>query len=81
MEAVTLVVIGGSPMQLAALEAGTIDATVLTYGGNDRSGLEGHDRLGRPRQARAGFPDRTIITRRSFLKRNGQCQTIYSGGQ
>ena len=27
-----LLVIGGSPMQLAALEAGAIDASVLSYG-------------------------------------------------
>jgi ABC-type nitrate/sulfonate/bicarbonate transport system substrate-binding protein len=31
-EAVNLLVVGGSPTQLAALESGTIDAAVLTYG-------------------------------------------------
>jgi TRAP-type uncharacterized transport system substrate-binding protein len=32
IEAMNLLVVGGSPIQLAGLESGTIDAAVLTYG-------------------------------------------------
>lgn len=69
MEAVTLVVVGGSPMQLAALEAGTIDATVLTYGVTTEAVRKGMTVLADLAKPVPEFPDRTIITRRSFLKR------------
>jgi NitT/TauT family transport system substrate-binding protein len=69
MESVALVVIGGSPMQLAALEAGTIDATVLTYGVTTealRKGMTVLADLGKPVPE---FPDRTIVMRRVFLQK------------
>lgn len=68
LEEVTLVVIGGSPLQLAALEAGTIDATVLTYGVTTEAVRKGMIVLADLAQPVPEFPDRTIITRRSFLK-------------
>jgi NitT/TauT family transport system substrate-binding protein len=69
MEAVTLVIAGGSPLQLAALEAGTIDATVLTYGVTNEAVRKGMTVLADLAKPVPEFPDRTIITRRSFLKR------------
>jgi NitT/TauT family transport system substrate-binding protein len=69
MEAVTLVVAGGSPLQLAALEAGTIDATVLTYGVTPEAVRKGMTILADLAKPVPEFPDRTIITRRSFLKK------------
>ena len=69
MEAVTLVVVGGSPMQLAALEAGTIDATVLTYGVSTEAVRKGMTVLADLAKPVPEFPDRTIMMRRSFLKR------------
>jgi NitT/TauT family transport system substrate-binding protein len=69
MEAVTLVVVGGSPMQLAALEAGTIDATVLTYGVTTEAVRKGMTVLADLAKPVPEFPDRTIITRRSFLRK------------
>jgi ABC-type nitrate/sulfonate/bicarbonate transport system substrate-binding protein len=69
MEAVTLIVAGGSPLQLAALEAGTIDATVLTYGVTPEAVRKGMIILADLAQPVPEFPDRTIITRRSFLKK------------
>jgi ABC-type nitrate/sulfonate/bicarbonate transport system substrate-binding protein len=69
LEAVTLVVVGGSPVQLAALEAGTIDATVLTYGVTAEALRKGMTILADLAKPVPEFPDRTIITRRSFLKK------------
>jgi ABC-type nitrate/sulfonate/bicarbonate transport system substrate-binding protein len=69
MEAVTLIVAGGSPLQLAALEAGTIDATVLTYGVTTEAVRKGMTVLADLAKPVPEFPDRTIITRRSFLKK------------
>ena len=69
MEAVTLIVAGGSPLQLAALEAGTIDATVLTYGVTPEAVRKGMTLLADLAKPIPEFPDRTIITRRSFLKK------------
>jgi ABC-type nitrate/sulfonate/bicarbonate transport system substrate-binding protein len=69
MEAVTLIVAGGSPLQLAALEAGTIDATVLTYGVTPEAVRKGMTILADLAKPVPEFPDRTIITRRSFLKK------------
>jgi ABC-type nitrate/sulfonate/bicarbonate transport system substrate-binding protein len=69
MEAVTLIVAGGSPLQLAALEAGTIDATVLTYGVTPEAVRKGMIILADLAKPVPEFPDRTIITRRSFLKK------------
>jgi ABC-type nitrate/sulfonate/bicarbonate transport system substrate-binding protein len=69
MEAVTLIVAGGSPLQLSALEAGTIDATVLTYGVTPEAVRKGMTILADLAKPVPEFPDRTIITRRSFLKK------------
>ena len=69
MEAVNLLVIGGSPMQLAALEAGTIDATVLTYGVTTEAVRKGMTVLADLAKPVPEFPDRTIMMRRSFLKK------------
>jgi NitT/TauT family transport system substrate-binding protein len=69
MEAVNLLVIGGSPMQLAALEAGTIDATVLTYGVSTEAVRKGMTILADLAKPVPEFPDRTIMMRRSFLKK------------
>ena len=69
MEAVKLLVIGGSPMQLAALEAGTIDATVLTYGVTIEAVRKGMTVLADLAKPVPEFPDRTIMMRRSFLKK------------
>jgi NitT/TauT family transport system substrate-binding protein len=68
MESVALVVIGGSPMQLAALEAGTIDATVLTYGVTTEALRKGMSVLADLAKPVPEFPDRTIMVHRSFLK-------------
>jgi NitT/TauT family transport system substrate-binding protein len=70
METVTLVVAGGSPLQLAALEAGKIDATVLTYGVTAEAVRKGMIVLADLAKPVPEFPDRTIITRRSFLKKD-----------
>jgi ABC-type nitrate/sulfonate/bicarbonate transport system substrate-binding protein len=69
MEAVNLLVIGGSPLQLAALEAGTIDATVLTYGVTTEAVRKGMTVLADLAKPVPEFPDRTIMMRRSFLKK------------
>jgi ABC-type nitrate/sulfonate/bicarbonate transport system substrate-binding protein len=69
MESVNLLVIGGSPLQLAALEAGTIDATVLTYGVTTEAVRKGMTVLADLAKPVPEFPDRTIMMRRSFLKK------------
>ena len=69
LESVNLLVIGGSPMQLAALEAGTIDATVLTYGFSMEAVRKGMTVLADLAKPVPEFPDRTIMMRRSFLKK------------
>jgi ABC-type nitrate/sulfonate/bicarbonate transport system substrate-binding protein len=66
-EAVQLLVVGGSPTQLAGLESGTIDAAVLTYGVTAEALRRGMTVLADLSKPVPEFPDRTIITRRSFL--------------
>ena len=66
-EAVNLLVVGGSPTQLAALESGTIDAAVLTYGVTKDALRKGMTVLADLSKPVPEFPDRTIIMRRSFL--------------
>jgi ABC-type nitrate/sulfonate/bicarbonate transport system substrate-binding protein len=68
-EAVHLLVIGGSPTQLAALEAGTIDACVLSYGVTPEAVRKGMTVLADLAKPVPEFPDRTIMMRRSFLKK------------
>jgi ABC-type nitrate/sulfonate/bicarbonate transport system substrate-binding protein len=67
LEAVNLLVVGGSPTQLAGLESGTIDAAVLTYGVTTEALRRGMTVLADLSKPVPEFPDRTIITRRSFL--------------
>ena len=67
IEAVNLLVVGGSPIQLAGLESGTIDAAVLTYGVTTEAVRRGMTVLADLSKPVPEFPDRTIITRRSFL--------------
>jgi ABC-type nitrate/sulfonate/bicarbonate transport system substrate-binding protein len=69
METVALVVVGGSPMQLDALEAGTIDATVLTYGVTAEAVRKGMTVLADLAKPVPEFPDRTIVMRRVFLQK------------
>jgi ABC-type nitrate/sulfonate/bicarbonate transport system substrate-binding protein len=59
--------VGGSPTQLAALESGTIDAAVLTYGVTKEALRKGMTVLADLSKPVPEFPDRTIIMRRSFL--------------
>ena len=66
-EAVNLMVVGGSPTQLAGLESGTIDAAVLTYGVTTEAVRKGLTVLADLSKPVPEFPDRTIIMRRSFL--------------
>ena len=68
-EAVNLLVIGGSPLQLAALEAGAIDACVLSYGVTPDAVRKGMTVLADLAKPVPEFPDRTIMMRRSFLKK------------
>jgi ABC-type nitrate/sulfonate/bicarbonate transport system substrate-binding protein len=67
IEAMNLLVVGGSPTQLAGLESGTIDAAVLTYGVTTEAVRKGMTVLADLSKPVPEFPDRTIITRRSFL--------------
>jgi NitT/TauT family transport system substrate-binding protein len=67
IEAVNLIVVGGSPTQLAGLESGTIDAAVLTYGVTTEALRKGLTVLADLSKPVPEFPDRTIIMRRSFL--------------
>jgi NitT/TauT family transport system substrate-binding protein len=67
VEAVNLLVVGGSPTQLAGLGSGTIDAAVLTYGVTTEALRKGMTVLADLSKPVPEFPDRTIITRRSFL--------------
>jgi NitT/TauT family transport system substrate-binding protein len=67
IEAMNLLVVGGSPIQLAGLESGTIDAAVLTYGVTTEAVRKGMTVLADLSKPVPEFPDRTIITRRSFL--------------
>jgi ABC-type nitrate/sulfonate/bicarbonate transport system substrate-binding protein len=67
MEAVNLLVVGGSPMQLAGLESGSIDAAVLSYGVTPEAVRKGMTVLADLAKPVPEFPDRTIIMRRSFL--------------
>lgn len=69
MEAVNLLVVGGSPTQLAALEAGTIDASVLSHGVTPEAVRRGMIVLADLAKPVPEFPDRTIMMRRSFLKK------------
>jgi ABC-type nitrate/sulfonate/bicarbonate transport system substrate-binding protein len=66
-DAVNLIVVGGSPTQLAGLESGTIDAAVLTYGVTTEAVRKGMTVLADLSKPVPEFPDRTIIMRRSFL--------------
>lgn len=69
IESVNLIVIGGgTAMYLAALEAGAVDATVLTYGQTVEAVQKGLPILADLAKPVPEFPDRTIIVRRSFLK-------------
>jgi ABC-type nitrate/sulfonate/bicarbonate transport system substrate-binding protein len=70
LEAVNLIVVGGSPTQLAALESGAIDAAVLTYGVTTEAVRKGMSVLADLSKPVPEFPDRTIITRRSFLMKD-----------
>ena len=67
IDAVNLLVVGGSPTQLAGLGSGTIDAAVLTYGVTREAVRKGMTVLADLSKPVPEFPDRTIMTRRSFL--------------
>jgi NitT/TauT family transport system substrate-binding protein len=70
IESVSLLVVGGgTAMYLAALEAGAVDATVLTYGQTVEAVQKGLPILADLAKPVPEFPDRTVIVRRSFLKR------------
>ena len=69
-ETVNLLVVGGSPTQLAALEAGTIDGSVLSYGITPEAVRRGMTVLADLAKPVPEFPDRTIMMRRSFLKKD-----------
>jgi NitT/TauT family transport system substrate-binding protein len=69
-KAVALVVIGNSSMQLAALEAGIVDAAVLNYGITGEAVRKGMAVLADLAKPVPEFPDRTIMMHRSFLKTN-----------
>jgi NitT/TauT family transport system substrate-binding protein len=70
IETVNLIVVGGSPTQLAGLESGAIDGAVLTYGVTTEAVRKGMSILADLSKPIPEFPDRTIMTRRSFLMKD-----------
>jgi ABC-type nitrate/sulfonate/bicarbonate transport system substrate-binding protein len=66
-EAVNIVPAGGSAARLSAMDARGLDATVLSYDHALLAAQKGMSILGDLAQITPEFPDRLIVTRRSFL--------------
>ena len=68
---VTLLQIGGTPLRTAALQAGNIDATVLTVEEKFSADKFGINVLFDLRQLGLEFLTNDVVTTREFLKRDG----------
>ena len=66
-ESVTLTIAGGGRERMLALEAGGIDATLLSYAETLIAAKKGMNVLGEMTELVPEFPDRLIMVRRSYL--------------
>jgi ABC-type nitrate/sulfonate/bicarbonate transport system substrate-binding protein len=66
-EAVNIIPAGGVPSRLSAMEAGGLDATVVSYDHALTAAQKGMTILGDLAEIVPEFPDRLIVVRRSFL--------------
>jgi len=66
-EAVNIIPAGGVPSRLAAMDAGGLDATVVSYDHALTAAQKGMTILGDLAEIVPEFPDRLIVVRRSFL--------------
>jgi len=66
-ESVTLTIAGGGRERMLALEAGGIDATLLSYAETLIASKKGMNVLGEMTELVPEFPDRLIMVRRSYL--------------
>lgn len=68
-ENVTLTIAGGGRERMLALEAGGIDATLLSYAETIIAAKKGMNVLGEMTELVPEFPDRLIMVRRSYLEK------------
>jgi NitT/TauT family transport system substrate-binding protein len=68
-EAVNIIPAGGSAARLSAMDARGLDATVLSYDHALVAAQKGMSILGDLAEITPEFPDRLIVTRRSFLEK------------